>query len=126
MLNGKRIVVVTPAGRRRYMELLHAHLRGTWLRFGIASSRPLIDRWDLWVNTRDEADLAYLRGIADGPRMGWIVEGTPAEGEGPPIPAGNCVWPGDGLDRRGHPRRWHPQHPQLLSSRLRPGHNLYS
>lgn len=50
-------VVVTPAGRRRYVELLYRHL---------ASQRPTgaFDRWQIWLNTTDAEDLAYLRGLA--------------------------------------------------------------
>jgi len=54
MFEGYRIVAVTPAGRRRYMRLLVPQV--------LAS--PLIDRYDIWVNTPDEGDLAFLRGIA--------------------------------------------------------------
>lgn len=55
MFEGYRVVVVTPAGRRRYMRLLVPQV--------LAS--PLVDRYDLWVNTPDEGDLAFLRAVAE-------------------------------------------------------------
>jgi hypothetical protein len=51
---GHPVVCVTPAGRRRYMKLLAS----------LVLSSPLVDRWDLWVNTSDKADLAFLQGLA--------------------------------------------------------------
>lgn len=48
-------VIVTPAGRRRYMKLLYMHL---------ASQRDAFDVWQIWLNTTDQEDLAYLRGLA--------------------------------------------------------------
>ena len=56
-------VVVTPAGRRRYVELLHRHL---------ASQRGSFDRWQLWLNTTNVADLEYLRGLAAA-NPDWIT-----------------------------------------------------
>ncbi len=54
MFENYRVVAVTPAGRRRYMELLVPQI--------LAS--PLVDRYDIWVNTADPADLAFLDGLA--------------------------------------------------------------
>ena len=56
-------VVVTPAGRRRYVELLYRHL---------ASQRGSFDRWQLWLNTTDAADLEYLCGLAAA-NPDWIT-----------------------------------------------------
>lgn len=65
MLEGYRIVVVTPAGRRRYMRLLVPQV--------LAS--PLVDRYDIWVNTPDQGDLAFLRGIAAlDPRIRLVAQ----------------------------------------------------
>ncbi|HEV8389881.1 MAG TPA: hypothetical protein VGQ35_08555 [Dongiaceae bacterium] len=55
MFENYRVVCVTPAGRRRYMRLLVPQI--------LAS--PLVDRYDIWVNTPDEGDLAFLRGVAE-------------------------------------------------------------
>lgn len=54
MLEGHPVVCVTPSGRRRYMALLAPHV--------LAS--PVVDRWDLWVNTTVPADLAFFEGLA--------------------------------------------------------------
>jgi hypothetical protein len=55
MFEGYRVVVVTPAGRRRYMRLLVPQVMAS----------PLVDRYDLWINTPDQGDLAFLRGVAE-------------------------------------------------------------
>jgi hypothetical protein len=54
MFEGYRVVAVTPAGRRRYMELLVPQIL----------SCALVDRYDIWVNTGDPADLAFFEGLA--------------------------------------------------------------
>jgi hypothetical protein len=54
MFEGYRVVAVTPAGRRRYMELLVPQILAC----------ALVDRYDIWVNTADPADLAFLEGLA--------------------------------------------------------------
>jgi hypothetical protein len=54
MFEGYRVVAVTPAGRRRYMELLVPQILGS----------ALVDRYDIWVNTADPGDLAFLEGLA--------------------------------------------------------------
>lgn len=51
MYRDRKIVVVTPAGRRRYLELLVPQ---------VLSYAPLIDEYQLWVNTVDAADIAYM------------------------------------------------------------------
>jgi hypothetical protein len=53
MLEGYRIVCVTPAGRRRYMKLLAP----------LVLSSPLVDRYDIWLNTDDAGDLAFFEEI---------------------------------------------------------------
>ena len=57
MFEGKRIVVVTPAGRERYLRLLAAHVL----------SSPLVDDWHLWLNTRDDGDLAFMAALSTVP-----------------------------------------------------------
>lgn len=51
MLQVKRIIV-TPAGRRRYVEVLARHL---------AAQRSSFDEWHLWLNTENAEDIAFLR-----------------------------------------------------------------
>lgn len=54
-------VVVTPAGRRRYMQLLYGHL---------AAQRDAFDRWDVWLNTNDPEDVDYCRRL--GQENEWV------------------------------------------------------
>jgi len=54
MRNGMKVVCVTPAGRRRYMRLLIPYVL----------SFPDLDRYDIWVNTPDPGDLAFLEAVA--------------------------------------------------------------
>lgn len=54
MLDGKRIVVVTPAGRRRYMAILMRH---------VLRLRPVVDEYRVWVNTARPRDVAYLESL---------------------------------------------------------------
>jgi hypothetical protein len=74
MFEGYRIVCVTPAGRRRYMKLL----------VPLVLSSPLVDRYDIWMNTEDSGDLAFLEEVRqlapdrvrlvaqpDGKEPGW-------------------------------------------------------
>ena len=58
---GMRVVVVTPAGRKRYLSLLHKHL---------ASQKQDFDEWHLWVNTADAEDVRYIQELADA--HDWI------------------------------------------------------
>jgi hypothetical protein len=70
MFGEHRIVCVTPAGRRRYLRLLVPQV--------LAS--PLVDRYDLWVNTAVPSDLAFLRGLERvDPRVRLVAhpEGAP-------------------------------------------------
>ncbi len=51
MYQGRRVVVVTPAGRRRYLEILIRH---------VLRQRHVVDEYRLWVNTRDPDDLRCI------------------------------------------------------------------
>lgn len=55
MFQKRLVIAVTPAGRRRYLQILAAHILAC----------PTIDRWDLWVNTADEQDLAFMDGLVE-------------------------------------------------------------
>jgi hypothetical protein len=59
MFDGHRVIVVTPAGRRRYLSVLLPH---------VVAQRGIVDRWELWENTPDDADLAWLRETAAASR----------------------------------------------------------
>jgi hypothetical protein len=47
-----KVVAVTPAGRRRYLEVLFAYM---------LKLRPAVDEYHLWVNTNNEEDIEYMR-----------------------------------------------------------------
>lgn len=55
MFREHRVVVVTPAGRRRYLELLAPQVLGL---------RGVVDEYRLWLNTTDADDLAYCERLA--------------------------------------------------------------
>ncbi len=54
MYQGHRVISTCPAGRRRYLEILSEYL---------LRQRHLIDEHHWWVNTLDEGDIAYIRGL---------------------------------------------------------------
>lgn len=73
MIGGKRLIVVTPAGRRRYLEVLAEHVLRD----------PDVDEWRLWMNTTDQGDIGYVwntllardrRATVRSPS--WPVDGT--------------------------------------------------
>lgn len=54
-----KLIVVTPAGRERYMRLLSHYVLGS----------PEVSEWHLWHNCRTPADSAYVRAlVASDPR----------------------------------------------------------
>ncbi len=82
MFEGYRIVCVTPAGRRRYMKLLVPQI--------LASG--LVDRYDLWVNTDDAGDRAFMKALT---RLDERVRVVPQpRGEKPSWSAIRAFFPG--------------------------------
>lgn len=55
-----RIVIVTPAGRKRYMEILVKYLLRDY-------DRGLFDEWHVWKNTVDPVDAAYIDSLSSLP-----------------------------------------------------------
>lgn len=55
MYKDYKIVVNTAAGRRRYMQYL--------IPFVVSS--PIVDRYDIWVNTHNTADIEFFKRVAD-------------------------------------------------------------
>jgi hypothetical protein len=53
-----KVIAVTPAGRRRYLELLAKYVL----------SDEAVAEWHLWDNCRDPADRTYIQSLAD-PRI---------------------------------------------------------
>lgn len=54
MLNGKKIVIVTPAGRQRYMEILFPY---------ILREKDIVDEYRIWVNTKQNSDILYFESL---------------------------------------------------------------
>jgi hypothetical protein len=50
-----KLVVVVPAGRRRYMEVLLPY---------ILKQRNFIDEYRLWINTNNKEDIEYIKGLS--------------------------------------------------------------
>jgi hypothetical protein len=50
-----KVIVVTPAGRQAYLEMLIPQVLGL---------RPLVDEYHLWVNTNVPEDIAYMESVA--------------------------------------------------------------
>ncbi len=55
MFQGRKVVSVTPYGRRRYVEILAHYL---------LDLRGVIDEHHFWVNTDDREDLAFVEALA--------------------------------------------------------------
>lgn len=50
-----KLICATPAGRRRYMKLLVPQIL----------SSPIVERYDIWLNTTNEGDLAFFHFLAN-------------------------------------------------------------
>lgn len=50
MIKNWRIIVVTPAGRKKYLSILASYIL----------SENLIDEWQLWVNTTNIDDINFM------------------------------------------------------------------
>jgi hypothetical protein len=55
---GMKRVIVTPGGRKSYLDILLRYLVR-------AKSAGEFDRWILWVNTQNIADMQYMQSLAD-------------------------------------------------------------
>ena len=65
MYKGYKIVCVTPAGRRRYLRLLAPQILVS----------PLVDRYDIWINTEAPRDLAFFDALAKiDPRVRLVAQ----------------------------------------------------
>lgn len=54
MYKGYKIIVNTAAGRRRYMQYLIPYI----------VSCPIVDRYDIWINTHNGADIEFFKQVA--------------------------------------------------------------
>ena len=50
--NSYKVIAVTPAGRKRYLEILVPY---------ILANRDILDEYHLWVNTANEEDISYMQ-----------------------------------------------------------------
>lgn len=57
-----RVVCITPAGRRRYMSVLAPYVL----------TDPVVTEWQIWLNTVDAADLAWLATLGTHPKVRLI------------------------------------------------------
>jgi len=55
MYRNKKIIAVTPAGRKRYLEILYPNL---------LKHKNLIDEWHLWINTEDKDDIEWMETLS--------------------------------------------------------------
>ena len=55
MYQGYKIVINTAAGRRRYMQYLIPYI----------VSCDIVDRYDIWINTHNGADIEFFKRIAE-------------------------------------------------------------
>lgn len=60
------IEIVTPAGRKRYLEVLYKHLK---------SQKNDFNKWTLWINTCNEEDVNYCKQLTQ--ENEWIQTITP-------------------------------------------------
>lgn len=65
MYCGYKIVSVTPAGRKKYLELLVSYL---------LENKDLIDEHHFWLNTEKESDINYIRKISEKDSFFKVIE----------------------------------------------------
>jgi hypothetical protein len=63
MYKGYKVVVVTPAGRRKYLDIFKRFIYRKM-------EEGIVDHWQLWQNTIDEKDIGYLASMeAEHPKV---------------------------------------------------------
>lgn len=65
MIGGYKVCIVTPAGRRKYMEKLVYHLE---------KQASVIDEYKIWQNTFNADDIEYFRRIKDKSKLKITIE----------------------------------------------------
>jgi len=55
MVKNKKVIIVTPAGRTKCLEILSNHIK---------KAGDMIDEWHLWVNTTEQSDIDYMEKLA--------------------------------------------------------------
>lgn len=68
-----KVVVVTPAGREKYLKIFKKHIYRKM-------TEGLVDSWQLWLNTTNPADIFYLESMErEHPQVKIIRIGEPIE-----------------------------------------------
>ena len=71
-----KVVVCTPAGREKYLSIFKKHIYRKM-------EEGLIDGWQLWLNTIDGTDIAYLNSMeAENPKVRIYRQGEPIQSMG--------------------------------------------
>ncbi len=71
-----KVVVCTPAGRQKYLEIFKKHVYRKM-------DEGLVDGWQLWMNTIDGNDIAYLLSMeAENPKVRIYRQGEPIQSMG--------------------------------------------
>lgn len=66
-----KVVVCTPAGRKKYLDIFKKHIYRKM-------EEGLVDSWQLWMNTVDPDDIAYLLSMeAENPKVKIYRQGEP-------------------------------------------------
>ncbi len=75
-----KVVSVTPAGRRKYLEVLVPYL---------LANRQHINEHHFWLNTRDQADISYINQLAEQhPNFFKVTSREVFDQQAP----GHCIW----------------------------------
>lgn len=71
-----RVVICTPAGREKYLSIFKKHIYRKM-------EEGLVDEWQLWLNTVDASDIAYLNSMAnENPKVKIYRQGEPIDSMG--------------------------------------------
>lgn len=71
MIDGHKVICVTPSGRQRYMELL----------VPMILSSDIVDEYQIWVNTTNQSDLYFLSSLpSNDKRIRLIYSDIPHNG----------------------------------------------
>lgn len=71
-----KVVICTPAGRKKYLDIFKKHIYRKM-------DEGLVDGWQLWLNTVDVDDIAYLYSLeAENPKVKIYRQGEPIDSLG--------------------------------------------
>jgi hypothetical protein len=55
MIDDYKVIVITPAGRKRYLEILVEYVKRL---------KGIVDEYHIWLNTEDKKDIEYIKSLA--------------------------------------------------------------